>query len=293
MKKIEQLLLLKKLREEGRSFSEISVITNLSLRVVEYNCANNCKIIKQRLKKELENEEYEKLICKIISESNNINQVCIKLGIKSVNNNYNKIRNIIKKYNIDTTHFCFSNTTHKKIYQSIDDYFTKDSKISSSKIKDKILKNNIRPHKCEMCGQTEWKINNEIFPIPLQAHHIDGDRSNNTLENIQILCPNCHSFTDNFCRRKHKQNKDMCYFNPKEISLKKCPHCEKTFEVKYKEQIYCSKQCASFSKRKVVRPTKDELEKLISQKSYTKIGQMFSVSDNTIRKWCKKYGILK
>ena len=34
--------------------------------------------------------------------------------------------------------------------------------------------------------------------IPLEIHHIDGDYENNKLENLQVLCPNCHSLTPNF-----------------------------------------------------------------------------------------------
>ena len=52
----------------------------------------------------------------------------------------------------------------------------------------------LRGHKCQCCGNTQWLGQ----PITLQTHHIDGDRSNNTLDNLQLLCPNCHSYTDTF-----------------------------------------------------------------------------------------------
>lgn len=51
-------------------------------------------------------------------------------------------------------------------------------------------------NKCQKCG---WKeINPYTGKIPLQIHHIDGDCTNNTEENLQLLCPNCHSLTENF-----------------------------------------------------------------------------------------------
>lgn len=59
----------------------------------------------------------------------------------------------------------------------------------------------LRGHKCECCGLSEW--NN--LPITLQAHHIDGDKTNNELENLSLLCPNCHSQTDNFCSKNIKK----------------------------------------------------------------------------------------
>lgn len=51
-------------------------------------------------------------------------------------------------------------------------------------------------NQCQICG---WKkINPVTGNIPLEIHHIDGDCTNNREENLQLLCPNCHSLTDNF-----------------------------------------------------------------------------------------------
>ena len=41
--------------------------------------------------------------------------------------------------------------------------------------------------------------------IPVEVHHIDGDKLNNTLENLQILCPNCHYFTDTYKSKNRKK----------------------------------------------------------------------------------------
>lgn len=59
--------------------------------------------------------------------------------------------------------------------------------------------------KCCECGILEW--NNK--PIILEIHHIDGDSKNNKLENLQLLCPNCHSQTDNH-KSKNKGNGRHC-----------------------------------------------------------------------------------
>ena len=51
-------------------------------------------------------------------------------------------------------------------------------------------------YKCEKCG---WAgINLRTHQSPLEVHHIDGDYRNNTEENLQVLCPNCHSLTENY-----------------------------------------------------------------------------------------------
>ena len=55
-------------------------------------------------------------------------------------------------------------------------------------------KENIKEYKCECCGNTEWNKK----PIALELHHVNGIKNDLRLENLQILCPNCHAFTDNY-----------------------------------------------------------------------------------------------
>ena len=52
----------------------------------------------------------------------------------------------------------------------------------------------LRGHQCECCKLTTWLEQ----PINLELHHCDGDKSNNELDNLQLLCPNCHSYTPNW-----------------------------------------------------------------------------------------------
>ena len=54
-------------------------------------------------------------------------------------------------------------------------------------------------NRCEKCGWGE--VNKTTGNIPLQIHHIDGDCTNNKEENLQLLCPNCHSLTENYGSR--------------------------------------------------------------------------------------------
>ena len=62
------------------------------------------------------------------------------------------------------------------------------------KLKNRIFNEGIKERRCECCGLTEW--NN--LPIPLELHHIDGNRNNHKLENLKILCPNCHAQTETY-----------------------------------------------------------------------------------------------
>lgn len=62
------------------------------------------------------------------------------------------------------------------------------------KLKRRLFKEHIKENKCEICGITTWNGK----PIQMELHHKDGNRTNHKLENLQILCPNCHSQTETF-----------------------------------------------------------------------------------------------
>ena len=110
-----------------------------------------------------------------------------------------------------------------------------------------------------------------------QLHHINGDNTDNRLDNLQILCPNCHSQTDNYCGSANTPQKYYCEL------------CG--VEKKTKESKYCP-TCASKIKRKVERPDKEEiLNKIKELNSIVKVGKYFNVSDNCIRKWLKIYDL--
>lgn len=80
------------------------------------------------------------------------------------------------------------------MYKPASNYLYKGSSISSYKLKNKLLKEGIKKSLCESCGLSEWLGEK----IPLELHHKDGDPFNNELDNLCILCPNCHAFTDNY-----------------------------------------------------------------------------------------------
>jgi len=76
--------------------------------------------------------------------------------------------------------------------------YSKSTLVKSHVMKLKLIEDGIREHKCEVCGITEWMGE----PTPLELHHIDGNRFNNDFNNLQILCPNCHSQTPNYSGKK-------------------------------------------------------------------------------------------
>ena len=74
------------------------------------------------------------------------------------------------------------------------EYLEKSTDIQSNKVRKKLLNEGYKEHRCECCNLTEWLGD----PIPLELHHIDGDRNHNELSNYQLLCPNCHAKTDSY-----------------------------------------------------------------------------------------------
>ena len=76
--------------------------------------------------------------------------------------------------------------------------YLKNEFISTPRLRKKLIQDGMKNHKCEMCGIENWLGKD----ITLELHHIDGNRCNNDLSNLQILCPNCHSLTPNHGKKK-------------------------------------------------------------------------------------------
>ena len=150
------------------------------------------------------NRYSEKELRDAVKKSLSFRQVIIALGLKESGGNYRGVQKKCKEYGIDTSHFygmLWNKAGHESFGNSIDldeRLSLHEKKYPSSKTKEIVLNHGLKENKCEICGITEW--NGE--PITLQLHHKNGNPKDDRIENLQILCPNCHSQTDNFCKRK-------------------------------------------------------------------------------------------
>lgn len=218
----------------------------------------------------------------IIKESSSIAQVLKRIGLKAAGGNYRTFDRFVKNNNIDISHFTGQLWSKgKKLFpkRDIEDYLENGVRITSHALKKRLIKENIFEHKCYICNLDEWMDK----PIPLELDHINGDHDDNRLENLRILCPNCHAQTDTYRAKNRRDRKTIVEKPVKEIIKYHCPDCKKEI---HKESKYCE-ECSYKKSRKVQRPDLETLLKDIKNLGYSATGRKYGVSDNAIRKWVK------
>ena len=139
------------------------------------------------------------------NESTSIRELAIKIGYKQDSGgNIKMVKEMIKELNLNCNHF--TGQSHKKnlgkIRTNTEDYLTNKVKITTHKLRLRLLQEKYFEEKCNKCGGTEWLGEK----IPLELHHKDGIKDNNSLENLELLCPNCHVFTDTYKTKNWKVN---------------------------------------------------------------------------------------
>lgn len=213
----------------------------------------------------------------IVRESNSIKECLQKMERPCGAGNYRTFYRLQRLYDLDTSHFVQTKDKNEGVYIPLSEYKNKQTCIKGSVLIKKLVNEGYKEYRCEKCGITEW--NGE--KIALQVHHIDGDHYNNDIDNLMVLCPNCHSQTDSFCGRGVKKKKKE----------KTCKECGNVISKRNKSGI-----CAKCKRKKGKKTARVEKEWLLNELknehgNFSLVGRKLSVSDNAIRKWCRKYGL--
>ncbi len=130
-----------------------------------------------------------------VKKSTSIRQVLHLLGLKEAGGNYFQIAKYFKEYSLDVSHFTgkgwnkgLKGTGKPRL--ALEKILIVSSNFQSYKLKKRLFLAKLKDERCEECGWAKTSVDGRI---PLELDHINGDCRDNRLENLRVLCPNCHS----------------------------------------------------------------------------------------------------
>jgi hypothetical protein len=130
-------------------------------------------------------------VIRLVPEVKSVAQLLNKLGLRVAGGNYANMKRKLQLLKVDTTHWTGQAWSKDQQLKDWAEY------AHPKHFRHHLIR--VRGHRCEgKCRRKTWCG----LPIPLEIHHIDGDRTNNTDSNLLLCCCNCHALTDNWRNRK-------------------------------------------------------------------------------------------
>jgi hypothetical protein len=203
--------------------------------------------------------------------------------------NHKTLRKYVERvWQISTTHFDPERARNEALRRdpiALSVILVADSTYPRGHLKERLFRVGLKTRICEMCGQDEmWRERR----MALILDHINGVANDHRLENLRIVCPNCAATLDTHCGRQNRLGR----------SPRDCLHCGEEFRPGYPSQRYCSRYCGVRhggdggtrpERRKVIRPSHQQLVSEIRELGFTGTGRRHGVSDNAVRKWIGQY----
>jgi len=130
-----------------------------------------------------------------VHQSYSVRSVIVALGLVPAGGNYVQVQSRIKQLRLNTVHFTGMGWNKGKRYHTstrpkVETLLVTGSTVQSYKLKNRLYEVGLKRPKCELCG---WSKSSADGRIPVELDHINGDHTDNRIENLRILCPNCHS----------------------------------------------------------------------------------------------------
>ena len=229
----------------------------------------------------------DKDLINAVSLANCLADVISTLGLAR-GGSYNSIKYHLKRLALNTDHFLSIGELQKcarsciKVKSKEELFIENGSYNDYKKVKRIIIKENLIEYKCSICLIDNWLLKN----LTLQLDHINGIKTDNRLENLRLLCPNCHSQTDNFCGKNAAKNytKNDKGDIIKIIKENHCMVCNKKIHIK---SIWCNR-CRGEKQHKIIWPPISDILELTQKYGFSETGRRLGVSDNAVRKYIKR-----
>lgn len=218
-------------------------------------------------------------LAQAVATNYNLRQVLSALDLSPRGGNYATVKRLIADAGLDISHFLGHASNRGRRFgprRPLSDYLNGLAEIPSDTLRRRLIAEGVLQHRCQKCNNDQWLGS----PISLELHHIDGNRQNNALANLQVLCPNCHSQTDNYRGRKLKIQQKPRPHKTGVTKSKKCLGCDK--DVSRKAQR-CKSCATKMQTSRIKWPDVSELAKMVEISSYSAVGRLLGVSNTAVR----------